>query len=68
MGAADIVLFATLAVVDVCVLAYIHHRRQKRVRMERMMRSLRSVVRREIGTGIAAEPADTPELALAQAS
>jgi hypothetical protein len=49
MGAADMILFALLALTEVCLMVHLYHRRVRRVRSERMMRSLRSAVEREIG-------------------
>jgi hypothetical protein len=49
MGAADVILLLLLAMADVCLLVYLHQRRSRRLRSERMMRSLRAAIHREIG-------------------
>jgi hypothetical protein len=59
MGAADITLFALLALADMAVLSYWRVRRQRRMRSERMTRSLRSALERENGT-TPAEPIAAP--------
>lgn len=51
MGAADIILFALLALAEVCLMVHRYHRRLRLVRSERMMRSLRAAVERETGAG-----------------
>jgi len=44
MGPADWMLLTLLAIADAAVLSYLHMRRQRRLRTERVTRSLRSVV------------------------
>jgi len=51
MGAHDI-LFAILTVADASLMVHLQRRRQRRHRMERMMRSVRVAVQREIATAI----------------
>lgn len=52
MDAADLMLFTLLALADVCLLLQLHRRRQRRYKRERMTRSLRSAIQREIGAGV----------------
>jgi len=49
MGAADMVLFGLLVVANMAILSCLHRRRQRRLRRERMMRSLRAAVERQTG-------------------
>ena len=49
MGAADMMLFLVLALTDFCVLLHLHRRRQRRVRAQRMMTSLRRAIQRDSG-------------------
>jgi hypothetical protein len=48
MGAADMILLTLLTFADVCLLIHLHRRRQRRMNMNRMMRALRSAIRREV--------------------
>jgi hypothetical protein len=52
MGAADMILFALLALADISLLIHLHRRRQRRVLSQRMMRSLRAAIQREVGTSL----------------
>lgn len=65
MGVADVVLLMLIALADCALLAHLHLRRQRRVRIERMMRSLRGALQREAGA--AAAMAQAPRLVLQQA-
>jgi hypothetical protein len=47
MGAADFMLFALLTLANACVLGFIHRRRARREREQRMMRSLRTAIQRD---------------------
>jgi cbb3-type cytochrome oxidase subunit 3 len=49
MGAADTILLALLALADVCLMVHLYRRRQRRNKVERMARALRSAIRREVG-------------------
>jgi len=67
MGAADFMLFALLALADACLLTHLHRRRQRRMKVVRMMQALQSAIRREVGVRpppVVCEPA----LVLQQAS
>jgi hypothetical protein len=57
MGAADLMLLMLLAMADACLLVHLHRRRQRRVRTQRMMRSLRSAIEREVGVPLVDVPA-----------
>ncbi len=61
MGAADMLLFTLLALADICLLIHLRRRRARRLRSERMMRSLRAAIQREVG---AAVPRVAPRQAL----
>jgi hypothetical protein len=50
MGAADTMLFALLALADICLLIHLHRRRQRRRLSQRMMKSLRLAIQREVVT------------------
>jgi hypothetical protein len=50
MGAADIILFVLLGLADICLVIYMHRRRQRRMLSRRVMRSLRLAIQREVGT------------------
>ncbi len=52
MGAADMMLFALLALADACLLVQLNRRRQRRNRMSRMTRSLRVALQRENGAPV----------------
>jgi len=54
MDAADALLFALLAFADLALMIHLHRRRARRIRFERMMRSLKLAVQREIGTATVA--------------
>ena len=45
----DAVVLALLAILDLALIAYLRRRHGRRVRMERMMASLRLAIRRENG-------------------
>jgi len=51
--AADMMLFALLVFANMAVLGTLHVRRQRRIRTQRMMRSLRSAIERENGIDLA---------------
>jgi hypothetical protein len=57
MGAADVMLFLLLALADACLLIHLHRRRQRRVRAQRMMKSLRRAIQREVGVTAVTVPA-----------
>ena len=63
MVAADMLLFALLALADAALLTHLHRRRQGRYRAERMMRSLRRAIHRE--TVVVEVPEPWRELVLA---
>jgi hypothetical protein len=67
MGFPDMMLFALLALADACLMVHLSRRRQRRQRGERMMRSLRWAIQREIGTTPVVMPQAQP-LLLQQAS
>jgi hypothetical protein len=67
MDAADTTLFLLMALADVCLMVHLHRRRQRRNRLERMMRSLRLAVQRETGSITIARP-EAHALVLQQAS
>jgi hypothetical protein len=50
MGAADTMLFTLLGFADICLVIHLHRRRQRRMLSQRMMRSLRLAIQREVGT------------------
>jgi hypothetical protein len=52
MGAADTMLFLLLALADICLVIHLHRRRQRRMLSQRMMRSLRLAIQREVGTPV----------------
>jgi hypothetical protein len=56
MGAADTMLLLLLALADFCLLLHLHRRRQRRMRTERMMKSLRRAIQREVGVTKVAAP------------
>jgi hypothetical protein len=49
MGAADTILLALLALADICLMVHLYRRWQRRNKVERMTRALRSAIRREVG-------------------
>lgn len=57
MGAADMILLMLLGFAEVCLMVHLHRRRQRRVRSQRMMRSLRNAIRREVGNTVDGVPA-----------
>ena len=67
MDAVDAMLFALLALGDLCLVIHLHRRRQRRFKLERMMRALRRAIHREIGVQKAA-PAPIPALAFQRVS
>src|SRR3954454_21595244 len=48
MDVVDAMLFALLALAEVRLIIHLHRRRQRRVRVERMTRSLRVAIRKEM--------------------
>jgi hypothetical protein len=60
-------LFMLLAVADFCLLFHLHRRRQRRIRAQRMMRSLRRAIGREVGAPVVSAPV-TGALVLQRAS
>lgn len=58
MGAADIMLFALLALADICLLVHLQRRRQRRRVSQRMMRSLRVAIQREAATRLSGRKAN----------
>jgi hypothetical protein len=67
MGSADWMLLALLGIADAAVLFYLHLRRQRRLRAERMTRSLRSALQRANGTAaVVPAGADTPRSLILQ--
>ena len=67
MGAADIMLLLVLAIADFCLMVHFRRRRARRMRMQRIMRSLRRAIQREVGTPAVSAPA-TGALVLQRAS
>lgn len=57
MGAADFIVLTLLGMAEICLMVHLHRRRQRRVRAQRMMRSLRSAIQREVGSPVADVPA-----------
>jgi len=67
MGAADLMLLLILGLADFCLLLHLHRRRQSRVRTERMMKSLRRAIQRDVGVTAVSAPV-TGALVLQRAS
>ena len=67
MGTPDTVLLLLVGVADFCLMVHLHRRRQRRTRRERVMRSLRNAIRREVRVKATPVPA-TSALVLQQAS
>lgn len=67
MGIADTLLFTFLALADFSLMIHMRRRRQRRLRLDRMMRSLRLAVRRDIGIHYT-QARDTRGLVLQRAS
>lgn len=68
MGAVDFILLTLMALADTAVLIHLHRRRARRLRSERMMRSLRAAIEREIGTEVVRIKGATPALVLQSAN
>ena len=57
MGAADTMLLLILAVADFWLVLHLHHRRARRMRTQRISRSLRRAIQREVGEPAVSAPA-----------
>jgi hypothetical protein len=67
MGAVDFILFTLLAFGETALMIHLYRRRARRVRSERMMRSLRAAIERETGAQVVRVEAACPALVLQSA-
>ena len=67
MGAADTMLIALLALADLCLMIHLRRRRQRVVKVERMMKALRRHIQTQVETEVT-PLRQTPALVLQRAS